>query len=72
MTLHNLEQVIENQRQFSNRLWFNKSLFVGDNKTWFIEHERDSGLLYLGGMEKLELLLKRMDHRPTLPEQSVD
>lgn len=23
-------------------------------------------------MEKLELLLKRIDHRPTLPEQSVD
>lgn len=66
MTLRNLEQVIENQRQFSNSLLFNKSIFIEDNKTWFIEHERDSGLLCLEGMEKL-ILLKRMAHRPTLP-----
>lgn len=53
MTLHNLEQVIGNQRQFSNWLLLNKSLFVGDNGIWFIEHERDFGLLCLGGLEKL-------------------
>lgn len=38
--LYNLGQVRGNQRQFSNWLLFSKSLFVGDNRAWFIEHER--------------------------------
>lgn len=47
MMLHNLGQVIKNQRQFSNWLLFSKRTFVGDNQTWFIEHERELGLLSL-------------------------
>jgi len=50
--LYNLGQVIGNQREFSNWLLFSKSLFAGDNRAWFIEHERDFGLLCLGGMAK--------------------
>lgn len=46
--LYNLRQVIGNQRPFSNWLLFSESLFVGDNRAWFIEHESALGLLCLG------------------------